>query len=154
VTARAARLASVAAALAFASAAVSLFWTLGGTLGLDTVGGALEDLARDRSAGAIALGMTTVMLKATAGGLALALVRRRHRAVVLANALAAAVLVAWGGANVVIGGLVLAGVIDPSSPVDQYALRWHVFVWDMWFLVWGVVLALAVRSARPARRLA
>ncbi|MEA2497122.1 MAG: hypothetical protein QOJ29_5033, partial [Thermoleophilaceae bacterium] len=35
-----------AAALAFASAAVSLYWTLGGTALLDTVGGAVEDLAR------------------------------------------------------------------------------------------------------------
>jgi hypothetical protein len=44
------RPAYAAAGLAFASAAVSLFWTLGGTLLLDTVRGAIEDLARDRSA--------------------------------------------------------------------------------------------------------
>lgn len=39
----------LAAVLAFASAAVTLFWTLGGTVGLDTVGGHLEELARARS---------------------------------------------------------------------------------------------------------
>jgi hypothetical protein len=22
-------------------------------------------------------------------------------------------------------------------------MRWHVFVWDLWFLVWGVALGLA-----------
>jgi hypothetical protein len=38
-----------AAALAFGSAAVSLYWTLGGTVLLDTVGGTFEDLARERS---------------------------------------------------------------------------------------------------------
>ena len=37
-----------AAVLAFDSALVSLYWTLGGTLSLDTVGGT-EDLARERS---------------------------------------------------------------------------------------------------------
>jgi hypothetical protein len=38
-----------AAVLAWASAAVSLYWTLGGTRLLDTLGGSLEDLAQDRS---------------------------------------------------------------------------------------------------------
>lgn len=54
----------------------------------------------------------------------------------------------WGGANVVIGGLVLGGAIVPSTPVDEHALRWHVFVWDLWFLVWGALLAVAVARAR------
>ena len=44
-----------AAVLAFASAAVTLYWTLGGTLLLDTVGGAFEELVRRRSPGALAL---------------------------------------------------------------------------------------------------
>jgi hypothetical protein len=22
-------------------------------------------------------------------------------------------------------------------------MRWHVFVWDLWFLVWGIALGLA-----------
>jgi hypothetical protein len=67
--------ARVAAGLAFASAAVSFYWTVGGSLLLDTVGGAIEDLARDGSLGAVALGTTTVLLKALAGVLALALLR-------------------------------------------------------------------------------
>ncbi|MDQ5834476.1 MAG: hypothetical protein M3550_15700 [Actinomycetota bacterium] len=53
----------MAAALAFASAAVTLFWTLGGTLGLDTVGGQLEELARARSAGALLLGTVVVLAR-------------------------------------------------------------------------------------------
>ena len=64
------------------------------------------------------------------------------------NALAAAVLVLWGGANVLIGGLVLAGAIVPSTPVDERALRWHVCVWDLWFLVWGIALAVALLALR------
>jgi len=42
----------LAAGLAFASAAVTLYWTLGGTALLATVGGRFEDLARERSSGA------------------------------------------------------------------------------------------------------
>jgi Protein of unknown function (DUF3995) len=150
---RARSAARLAAGLAFASAAVSLYWTVGGTVLLDTVGGAIEDLARDRSLGAVALGTTTVLLKVAAGILSLALVRvsvggRRRRFLLLANGVASAILCVWGGANVIVGALVLSGAITSSADVDRHALRWHVFVWDMWFLVWGLGLAVAVAAAR------
>ena len=146
----------VAAGLAFASAALSLYWTLGGTLLLDTVGGAIEDLARDRSAAAIAVGIGVTILKAAAGALAVALARpagaaRPARLLLGANALASVVLILWGGINVVVGGLVLGDLIVPADDVDEHALRWHVFVWDLWFLVWGLFLGLA--AARFRRRL-
>ena len=35
------------------------------------------------------------------------------------------------------GALVLTGLISPAGPVDRTALRWHVLLWDLWFLVWG-----------------
>jgi hypothetical protein len=57
-------------------------------------------------------------------------------------------LILWGGANVAVGALVLTHVIAPAGDVDRHALRWHVLVWDLWFLLWGIALALAVRSAR------
>jgi hypothetical protein len=138
-----------AAVLAFASAAVSLFWTLGGTLLLDTVGGALEDLARTRSPPAVMLGVATVAIKGAAGVLALQLAGSAPpgRRVLVLTAAAAAVLSFWGGANVLAGSLVLAGVIDPGEPVDEHALRWHVVLWDPWFVVWGVALAWATRRA-------
>jgi hypothetical protein len=57
-------------------------------------------------------------------------------------------LVLWGGANVLVGALVLAGLVTPSSAPDERALRWHVFVWNLWFLVWGLALAAAVARLR------
>jgi hypothetical protein len=47
-----------------------------------------------------------------------------------------------------LGALVLSGVIHPAGSVDRTALRWHVGVWDLWFLVWGILLALATLSYR------
>jgi hypothetical protein len=62
------------------------------------------------------------------------------------------ILVLYGGAAVLAGGLVLADVITPSGPVDRHALRWHVFLWDLWFSVWGVALGLAAwRCSREGR---
>ena len=149
----------MAAVLAFASAAVSLFWTVGGTWLLDTVGGSIERLARTRSAGALMLGAAVVLAKLLTGFLALGLVRPwgarlRARLLMAANTLASVTLLTWGGANVCVGALVLSGVISPTSDPDKRALRWHVFVWDLWFVVWGAMLALAIVGYRRARRAA
>lgn len=146
---RSARVPAFAAAvLAFASAAVSLYWTLGGTVLLDTVGGAFEDLARERSPRSIVLGMLVVLVKVAGGLLALALVQPwgthlGRRPLLVSAAVGSVVLVVYGGVLVLVGGLVLAHLITPSAPVDEHALRWHVFFWDLWFLVWGMALGLA-----------
>jgi hypothetical protein len=68
-----------------------------------------------------------------------------HPAQVAADRLsrASALLVVYGALNGLLGALVLSGVIHPAGSVDLTALRWHVEVSDMWFLVWGTLLALA-----------
>jgi Protein of unknown function (DUF3995) len=143
--------------LAFASAAVSLYWTLGGTALLDALGGTYERLARDRSMAALALGIGVVLIKVAGGLAALALVRPRgagfgRRLLLVPIVVGSLILVLYGGVEVLAGGLVLADVITPSGPVDEHALRWHVFMWDPWFLVWGVALGIAAwRYAREGR---
>jgi len=69
----------LAAGLAFASAAVTLFWLLGGTVGLDTVGGEIEELGRECSPAALAVLTMTFVAKVAAGWLALALAGPRSR---------------------------------------------------------------------------
>ena len=145
------RWAYTAALLAFASAAVSLYWTLGGTALLDTVGGELEELARERSAASIALGAGTVAAKLAAGGLALALRRPGRRGLGTLAVVGGAVLVLYGGVLVAAGALVLTGAIDPAGAVDEHALRWHVLFWDPWFVAWGIALAAAGLTRRRRR---
>lgn len=142
----------VAAGLAFASAAVSLYWALGGTGLLDTVGGEVERLARERSAAAVAVIGAIVVAKALAGLLAVTLLRSDRRPLFLAATGGGALLALYGGVLVLAGALTLSGAIDSGEPEDEYALRWHVFVWDMWFLLWGLALAFAGRRLTPARQ--
>jgi hypothetical protein len=137
-----------AGVLGLASAAVSAYWTAGGTALLDTVGGAVEQLARERSAAALLLGTGVVVAKLLAALLALALLGWPGRLVRLLALLAGVLLTLWGGANVLLGGAVLTGVLDLGPVADERALRWHVLVWDAWFLVWGVALLVAVRCTR------
>lgn len=122
------RAAMAAAILAFASAAVTLFWLLGGTLGLRTVGGQVEELARERSAIALGVGTAALVAKLVAGGLAAHLIRSRtvpRKPYVAMSLLGGAILTLYGGVLVLAGGLALAGAIDPSGPRDEYALRWQ-----------------------------
>jgi hypothetical protein len=151
-----------ACALAWLYAVPSCYWALGGTAGLDTVGGAIQELARTRDPAGVALGIGAGVLKVAGGLLALALVRpwgraiprRLLRGVAWAASMA---LTGYGGLLVAVGTLVLTGMIGPSGPVDRTALGWHVLLWDLWFLVWGLVLgvaasAMVVRSRTVARR--
>ena len=137
-----------AAVLAFAYALVSLYWALGGHALVTTVGGYVEQFARRGGALPVLIALAAAAAKAAGGLLALALVRPWGRMVprrwlLGASSAASALLVGYGGLNVLAGALVLLEVIHPAGQVDRTALRWHVGVWDLWFLVWGILMTLA-----------
>ncbi len=136
----------VACALALLHAAVSFYWASGGTAGLSILGGQLEAMGRAGSPTLTALVWGVGTLKAIAGLLALVMPWRRisPRWMVLAAGWGGATLLTlYGGVLVAVEALVVGGVIVPSGPVDWTALRWHLFLWDPWFLVWGVLLGVA-----------
>src|SRR5215831_7842697 len=153
-----------AAVVAFAYALVSLYWAVGGHGLVSTVGGYVEQFARRGGPVPVLVALAATALKVAGGLLALALARPWGRVVprrwlLLGSAGASVLLVAYGGLNVLAGALVLAGVIHPAGGVDRAALRWHAGVWDLWFLVWGILLALATigyrrRTAHPSATLA
>jgi Protein of unknown function (DUF3995) len=123
---------------------------MGGSLGLDTVGGEIEEHARERSSLALAVLAVTLVAKLAAGGLALVLTGPRlpaRRFVINLSLVGGAGLALYGGVLVIAGAVALAGVGETSGR-DDYALRWHVFFWDPWFFVWGLALALAALRAR------
>jgi hypothetical protein len=134
--------------VAFAYAVVSLYWALGGHGLISTVGGYVEHFAHRGGALPVLVALAVAGAKLVGGLLALALVRPWGRLVprwwlLLGSAGASVLLVVYGGLNVLLGAFVLSGVIHPAGSVDRTALRWHVGVWDLWFLVWGILLALA-----------
>lgn len=147
-----------AAALGTAFAAVSAYWALGGPLLLDTVGGALEARGQAGDPALIALVWVTVGLKLAAAVLGVATVRRwsaglASRLVRIAAWTAAVILTTYGAVLTVVGLLVVFGVIAASPTADLHAIRWHAFLWDPWFLAWGVLLLIAlVRSTKSWRR--
>lgn len=139
---------------------MSLYWAAGGDGLVSTVGGYVEQFARRGGAVPVLVALAAAVAKMAGGVLALALVRPWGRVVprrwlLISSAGVSAVLVVYGGLNVAVGALVLSGTLHPSGSVNRTALRWHVGVWDLWFLLWGILLALATvgywrRTAHPS----
>jgi hypothetical protein len=130
---------------------VSLYWVIGGTALLDTLGGKLEEMARAREPGLIAIVWVTVALKLAASVLGLALVqswgRRLSRWMVLTAAWAATIVLVLYGGSLVVGQLAVeAGLLHAPASIDWKAFRWHLYLWDPWFLVWGILLGAAITS--------
>ena len=147
-----------ACGLGLGSAAVSAYWALGGTALLDTIGGQLEEWGRDRSAVVVALLAAVAVVKAgvaVAAVVATGVVRApRWAAGRVPRALswaAALVLIAYGGVLTAAGLLVEVGVIEPGRDADRHALAWHTWLWDPWFLLWGVAFAMALVGSRRSR---
>ncbi|QUQ68311.1 DUF3995 domain-containing protein [Kutzneria sp. CA-103260] len=133
-------------------AAVSLYWSVGGTVLLDTVGGALERGGRTHSVGTILLAWAAVFLKVNASVLPLLAVRRAgsrwHRLVRGVVWVEAVVLPLYGLALTGVVILIQVGVIPAAPSADHRALAWHAFLWDPWFLMWGLLVAAALLHMR------
>jgi Protein of unknown function (DUF3995) len=61
-----------------------------------------------------------------------------------------AILIGYGLILTAIGLLIQAGVIKPTAHADRLALKWHAYIWDPWFLIWGIFVFLALWRSRPA----
>lgn len=139
----------VAAGAGTAHAAASLYWALGGTWLLETMG------SMGRQFGTL----TGVLVLVVTGLLKLAVawwpVRTatwtgaRRRVARTLSWLAAAVLAAYGTVLSVAGWLALAGLF--GEPADPVSLRGHALLWDPLFAVWGWSLVVGLWRARSRR---
>jgi hypothetical protein len=134
-------------------AGISFYWGLGGRGLLDTVGGTIQRRALAGDATVYAAVWVTGLLKLLAAGLALALVRpwgRRlpRRPLVFVAGACAALLTLYGGLLEVGNALVATHVLKTSEPIEWKPLWWHLWVWDLSFLVWGILFALALAAFR------
>jgi hypothetical protein len=138
-------------------AAISFYWGAGGTWAASTIGPALSDPVRDRDPAMVALVHGTGVAKLVAAALAASLLvhrpapsRRRLRAVswVVAGGVAA-----YGLANLIQHALFVAGALDVPDGLGESAARWHLAVWDPWWILGGVLLLVATartRAVEPA----
>ncbi|MGH3263241.1 MAG: DUF3995 domain-containing protein [Trebonia sp.] len=132
-------------------ATVSVYWGLGGTALLDTVGASLG-----RGGGGLVVVLAlwaAVVLKAIAAVLPLTVIYHRggatwQRLAKVSVWIEAAVLVAYGLVLSTAGLMVQLGIIHASASADRRALAWHAYLWDPWFLLWGLLVVAALLRAR------
>lgn len=138
-------------------AAVSVYWGLGGAWLLDTIGGSLERQGRAGDAGVMLAVWAAVVAKTTAAVLPVIALRGRSKptraraARALAWA-AAAILTVYGLVLTAAGLLVQGGIIQASATADHRALAWHAYLWDPWFLIWGLLIVAALLRDQSHRR--
>ncbi|HEX6423089.1 MAG TPA: DUF3995 domain-containing protein [Acidimicrobiales bacterium] len=147
-----------AAALGVGHALVSLYWALGGTGLLDTIGGDLERWGRERRpplvAGlwaVVAVKLVVALVAPVLAGVGAGRLPPWFRTGV-ARALgwvAAVTLVAYGGVLTIVGLAVQSGAIDATADADHRALAWHAYLWDPWFLLWGLAFCASLWATRP-----
>jgi hypothetical protein len=146
-----------------AYAAISVYWAVGGKWLLDTVGISLSRPGQAGRAAALLAVWGAAALKAIAAALPLLAVLSRdpwprtagrgpRKLVRVLTWIEAAILVGYGLILTAIGLLVQAGVIKASAHADHVALRWHAYLWDPWFLVWGILVTVALWRSRPPER--
>ena len=137
-----------ASAWAFAFAAMSLYWAAGRTVGIGTQSDGIQELALARPAWFVATLWVTGAMKAAAGLIALALVRPWGQAfppwTLAVAAWGAGVLLAlYGGANLAVRALMGLGVLSTPESMRSVAARWHLLVWDPWWLLGGILFCAA-----------
>ncbi len=149
-----------AAVLGLGHAAVSVYWAAGGTLLLDTLSEGLEQAGQEREPLVVAGLWATAIVKGGVAVSALVLVgvASRHlpgwthsRIPRLLGWLAAVILTVYGGVNTLLGLLVLNDIITVSRDGDFDVLGWYTYLWNPWFMLWGLAFVLSLWLSRGIR---
>jgi hypothetical protein len=143
-----------AAAWAFLFAAQSLaaaiLATAGSGFGAGTFGADIARLARERDAGFIAVLWLAVLAKSLGGVLLLAWARQPAprvppRLLRLLTRAGGALILPYGIANLVQHALMRSGALAVPHGLGARALRWHLWLWDPYWILGGL-LFLAPRA--------
>ncbi len=142
-----------------AYATISVYWALGGKWLLSTVGISLSQPGQAGRAAALLAVWGAAVVKAVAAVLPLLVVigwqdmtdRRWSRSARRLAWVEAAILTGYGLVLTVPGLLVQADVIKAAANADHTALEWHAYLWDPWFLLWGILVVIALRRSRRRR---
>lgn len=138
-----------ACAWACAFAALSFYWASGGRFGVETNAPAITKPVLAGDPGWIALLWLTGVLKLIAALLALALVRPWGRALprwllLTAGWGAFAIMALYeGAASLLQHALMVAGAIATPAGLGETSARWHLALWDPWWLLGGLLFGLA-----------
>lgn len=136
---------------------MSFYWAAGGRLGLETLGEGFATSGFTSNPTLIAMTWITGILKLVAGVAALSLVQRWGerfplRLRLFGVWLAGILFVLYAVGNAVQHILMLTGGMSIARTLgNAEAVRWHMFFWDPFWLVGGLLFIAAAYYARRSR---
>ncbi|CAM3604955.1 DUF3995 domain-containing protein [Deinococcus frigens] len=145
------RLVQVACGLGLIHAGFSLYWALGGSWLLDTVGQWAVTLARTSPLAAFWGLLLIALLKVAAAVVPLLNAGRRlpwPRLWRTLSWIGGPLLILYGGVNTGVAWLVLSGVLG-GGEIDRRGMLGHAALWDPLFLLWGLTLTGHLWLTRP-----
>lgn len=149
------RLFAASAIVGLLHAIPSLYWAGGGTALIATVGAWASEWRRNAPTQVVAV-LLIVFVAKVAGAVVPVLNDRgslaRPRMWRGLSWTGSSVLVVYGGLNTVAAMAALGGLISTPATRDRAGLLGHAFLWDPLFLVWGILLGMALWHTRPPRR--
>jgi hypothetical protein len=132
-------------------AAMSVYWLLGGTVGLSTLANVIQESAAENDPDFRLTTWVTAGLKVLGGLVALASIQRWGRVIprtlLLTFLMGAGFLLAlYGVAGFVEKALMLSGVIDLPDSMGEGPARWYLAFWEPWWILGGVLFLLTANA--------
>ena len=142
---------------AFLFAATNLYWGLGGTFGVETLGQGIAEMANARDSELLLINWISVGGKIALGLLALAslrpLTKRTSTILHISIWIAGILLTFYGLGNFIQHALMLTGTIPVARLLGSLdAVRWHMFIWDPLWLIGGILFLLLADNYRKTKR--
>ena len=151
------RFAIPAAIWAYLFAAINLYWGIGGTFAIETLGDGIAALAGVQDKELLLVNWISVAGKFALGVLALSsLLSLRGKASSLLQValwVAGVLLALYGTGNFIQHALMLTGSVPVARLLGSLdAVRWHMFLWDPLWLIGGVLFLLLANNYRKTKR--
>jgi hypothetical protein len=146
-----------AAIWAFLFAAINLYWGLGGTFGVETLGEGIAEMAAAQDTELLFINAISVAGKVVLGLLALASLRMWSKQISnvlrISMWIAGVLLALYGMGNFIQHALMLTGSIPVARLLGSLdAVRWHLFLWDPLWLIGGVLFLLLANNFQKTKR--
>jgi hypothetical protein len=142
---------------AFVFSVISIYWGLGGTFGMETVGEGMLELALSGDAQLMLINWVSVVGKIGLGLLVLALLRNwggdgLRRLLRIGLWIGGILMLLYGGLNLIQHVLMVTGNVPIASLLGTpEAVRWHIFLWDPWWMLGGILFLLTARYFSQTR---
>jgi hypothetical protein len=136
---------------------MSFYWAFGGDVGLGTIGETIGTPANERDTQFVLILWVTAVLKLLAGLIPLALVRGWIPAISRRWLR----LMVWGvgifmflyaGANFGARAIMALGIIETPESMRTSAARWHLWFWNPWWMLGGILYIAGGWSSRQVFR--